>query len=77
MQCTIVNKQPVSDAIKIKTSTSAMAEELIALCPGCKTMETVYFSNGQLISTRKFSQDDGHIFHDCSSNQPCRLYRTI
>ncbi len=48
--------------------------ELMALCPACKTFETVCLKDGILIQTRKFTQYGNHIYHDCGSNSPCRLY---
>ena len=51
-------------------------DEVVAFCPGCKTLETLYLASGQLTPTRKFSQNDGHIYHDCGSIKPCQLYRS-
>ena len=50
--------------------------ELVAFCPGCKTLETLWFSNGWLMQTRKFIQQGEKVFHDCGTPEPCRLYRT-
>ena len=50
--------------------------ELVAFCPGCKTLETLWFSNGWLMQTRKFTQQGEQVFHDCGTQEPCRLYRT-
>lgn len=52
-------------------------EEAIAVCPKCKAFQTVFFAGDTLMQTRKFSQKDGQIFHDCSPEQACRLYRGI
>ena len=49
--------------------------ELVVFCPGCKTLETLYFNDGRLMSTRKFSQQGTHVLHDCGTEKPCRLYR--
>jgi hypothetical protein len=49
--------------------------EFMVFCPGCKTLETLWFNNGSLLSTRKFNQYDGQVLHDCGSSAPCRLYR--
>lgn len=49
-------------------------DELIAQCPSCKTMETVYFSSGKLVSTLKFYSDDSRVYHKCGSSEACRLY---
>jgi hypothetical protein len=77
MQNVILKNRPSPGALETGTVISITADELIALCPSCKTIETVYFSCGQLVSTRKFFNDGGHIYHDCGSDQPCRLYRTV
>ena len=49
--------------------------ELMAFCPGCKSFETIWFDDGILLSTRKFSQRGNLVYHDCGSVRPCRLYR--
>jgi hypothetical protein len=49
--------------------------ELVAFCPGCKTLETLWFNNGRLTPTRKFNQQGEQVFHDCGTQKPCRLYR--
>lgn len=52
------------------------AEEFIAQCPSCKTIETVSInSNSRLIATRKFYQSGRNVYHKCGSTQPCRLFR--
>ena len=51
--------------------------ELLVFCPKCKTLEMLWFDNGYLMQTRKFDQTDGQVYHDCGSNQPCRLYRSL
>ncbi len=48
--------------------------EVVVFCPTCKTMETVWFANGWLVHTRKFTQDNKRVYHDCGSNEPCRLF---
>lgn len=49
--------------------------ELVVYCPGCKTLETLWFSNGWLRPTRKFNQQGERVFHDCGTREPCRLYQ--
>ena len=49
--------------------------DLTVFCPGCKSLETVWFEDGTLMSTRKFTQRGDLIYHDCGSDRPCRLYR--
>ena len=51
--------------------------ELLVFCPKCKVLEILWFDNGYLMKTRKFDQTDGQVYHDCGSNQPCRLYRSL
>ncbi len=49
--------------------------ELLAFCPACKSLETIWFDEGVLMSTRKFTQHGDQVYHDCGSDRPCRLYR--
>ena len=51
--------------------------ELVVFCPRCKALETFWFTKDTLMPTRKFNQENGHVFHDCGSGEPCRLYRTL
>lgn len=48
--------------------------DVLVQCPKCKTMETLQFIGPTLLRSRKFHQRDGRIFHDCGSDQPCRLH---
>ncbi|MDD4859711.1 MAG: hypothetical protein PHR56_05850 [Dehalococcoidales bacterium] len=50
--------------------------ELVAFCPGCKTLETLWFSEGRLMTTRRFHEENGQVFHNCGSTKPCRLHRS-
>lgn len=52
-----------------------MTDELVALCPKCKTFETLWFTNDRLVKTRRFSQENSQVYHDCGANEPCRLFR--
>jgi len=49
--------------------------ELVVFCPGCKTLETLWFNNGRLMQARKFNQRGERVFHDCGTPKPCRLFR--
>ena len=51
----------------------ASVDEVVAFCPKCKTLETLWFTGDMLIQTRKFSQEDKRVYHDCGSNEPCHL----
>ena len=53
------------------------AGEFLAFCPKCKTLETLWFSGEVLVQTRKFRQESGQIYHDCGSDEPCRLYCSL
>jgi len=57
--------------------TSVLSGEVMAFCPVCKEFQTLWFANGKLMQIRKFSQRDGKVYHDCGSDEPCRLYRTF
>jgi hypothetical protein len=50
--------------------------DLMAYCPSCKSLETVWFDDGVLLSTRKYFQRGDLVYHDCGSERPCRLYRS-
>ena len=54
---------------------ASFTDEIVALCPKCKTMETMAFANGHLLENRKFFQIDQDVFHDCGSAKPCHFYR--
>ena len=46
-------------------------------CPKCKAIQTVSFIGDTMIRTRKFSQKDGKVYHDCGSISPCLLFRAV
>ncbi len=48
--------------------------ELMVCCPHCKTLETVYFSRGEVMPAQKFYQQNQKLYHDCGSTVPCRLF---
>jgi hypothetical protein len=56
---------------------NVLSNEFMVFCPACKSFETIWFNNGVLNQTRKFTQYGNHIYHDCGSNEPCRLYITV
>ncbi len=51
--------------------------EVVVFCPKCKALQTVQVSGSHLMTTRKFFQRGTYIYHDCGSNQPCRLYNNV
>jgi hypothetical protein len=54
-----------------------LSKEVMVFCPACKSFETIWFTRGNLNNTRKFTQYGSHIYHDCGSSEPCRLYLTL
>lgn len=48
-------------------------DEVVAFCPECKAFETLWFTGDVLVQTRKFTQDGARVYHDCGSEEPCRL----
>lgn len=53
--------------------------ELIAICPGCLTWETIWFKGGTMERTSRFTRkSDGKVYHDCRlTDKPCKLYPRI
>ena len=66
----LIKERPT--AVKEASSRTIASDEMVMFCPSCKAVQTVWFSNDKMIPTRKFSQYDGLIFHDCGSKIPCR-----
>jgi len=55
------------------------AQEYICQCPRCLTVETLWFLDGILVTTIKFSQgEDSRVYHNCNqcSSGLCRLFPT-
>ncbi|MFC2022785.1 hypothetical protein ACFLTL_01300 [Chloroflexota bacterium] len=50
---------------------------IVAFCPKCKTLETLWFACDILIQTTRFHQNSGRVYHECGSVEPCHLYRTF
>ncbi|TET42035.1 MAG: hypothetical protein E3J66_04345 [Dehalococcoidia bacterium] len=60
-----IAQQPKSGVTKeVQQSAAASTRELIAFCPKCKTLETLWFAGDVLMQTRKFSQEDARVYHD-------------
>jgi len=67
-------RQQKSGATKgARQSTIVNTDEIIVICPKCKTFETLWFRGDVLMQTRKFSQEGARVYHDCGSDEPCRL----
>jgi len=72
MSMTAIKTETLSD-IRLEKRGSE-SREVVALCPQCKAMQTIWINSGGLMPTRKFFQRGETIFHDCGSILPCRLY---
>ena len=60
---------------EISDKLGPLSGEIVVSCPGCTAMQTLWFAEGRLTPTRKFTQSTDKVYHDCGSNRPCRLYR--
>ena len=69
----VILKQESDGTEEAGQSTATTTGEIIAFCPKCKTVETLWFVGDVLTQTRKFTQKDVRVYHDCGSNEPCRL----
>ena len=65
------------DTEAIQPDEFVIIQEYVVYCPRCKTLETLSFTDGYLISTRKFNQKNNQIFHDCGYHEPCRVFNSI
>lgn len=55
-------------------NTETPFREVVAFCPNCKGMETLTYTRGGIVPTKKYTQKDGLVYHTCGSDVPCRLY---
>jgi len=58
---------------RISRAASLGGEEVTAFCPTCKALQTLWFTGDRLVQTRKYFQDGARVYHDCGSDEPCRL----
>jgi hypothetical protein len=75
MSTTLIKNSPLPKTIIAEDE--RLSKELMVFCPVCKSFETVWFTMGSLNATRKFTQYGNHIYHDCGSNEPCRLFLNL
>lgn len=73
MSSVITSKRQFTATQEDYDNPSKHMSEVTAICPNCKTMETLWFIGHSLVQTRKFSQQGNRVFHDCGSEEPCRL----
>lgn len=74
MALVLMREEKPGLSASVKQNVLADSNELIAFCPKCKILETLWITKEGLTPTRKFSQDGDQIYHDCGSSEPCRLY---
>jgi hypothetical protein len=68
-------QQPIQiDVAENGHDNGSAPDEVIVVCPKCKTLETLWLSAGFLVPTRKFRQYGRQVYHDCGSVEPCSLY---
>ena len=68
-------QKPISKE-KTRHSRVVHSRELLVFCPQCKALETLWFL-GDALMQRRFSQQNGHVYHDCGATVPCQLYRFL
>jgi len=70
-----MHSEQVQKGIADLSRGSNSRKESIVSCPGCFTIETLWFRGDTLETTKRFSEDsDGKVYHDCGSQLPCRLF---
>ena len=53
----------------------AQDRQMVAQCPKCLTLETLWFNGDGLVPTTRFYQGkDGKVYHKCGSSEPCSLF---
>jgi phage FluMu protein Com len=72
-----VSVPPKTGATGAARRSTISSDELTVYCPKCKTLETLEFTKDGLTRTQKFTQENGGVYHDCGSSEPCRLYRAF
>jgi len=75
MSTQVIENQRIPHAIVGEDN--RLSKEVMIFCPSCKAFETVWFTRGALNNTRKFTQFGTHVYHDCGSSEPCRLYNSL
>jgi hypothetical protein len=73
-----LTRQPAPRPLGAPSSGSFPGDcEATVFCPACKTFETMWFFQGQLVATQRFTQQGPRLYHDCGSARPCRVYRPV
>jgi hypothetical protein len=74
MSLVLVQRSIQSTVIQNGQDVGSGLDEVIVVCPKCKTLETLWLSAGFLMPTRKFRQSGSQVYHDCGSIEPCSFY---
>jgi hypothetical protein len=69
---TVVKEKKILRGLAVNAE--LQTEEVLAFCPGCKALQTVWLKGNELLPTLKFKQISSQVYHNCGSKQPCRLY---
>jgi len=70
----VAERQRIASRRRVWQTLAVRTEEITAFCPACKTMETLFLEDYQLLPTQKFSQRGKQIYHNCGSGKPCSIY---
>ncbi len=60
----------------VKSEHDTWSGEAMIFCPRCKAVQTISIAGNAMMPTRKFTQKESEIYHDCGSSQPCHLYHS-
>jgi hypothetical protein len=74
MSAALTQSKKFNSKKEIERRIATEPNDFTILCPKCYAFETVSLIEGTLVRTKKFSQIGPRIYHDCGSNEPCRLY---
>ncbi len=56
-------------------SPETAAREFLVVCPKCKTIETLVYMDGHVLTNHRFVETDSGVYHNCGSSSPCRFYQ--
>jgi hypothetical protein len=77
MPIVVTEGQKAAARKRVWQTLAIRVDEITAFCPNCKTLETLFLEDFQLMPTQKFSQRGNQIYHNCGSDKPCYLYWRI
>jgi hypothetical protein len=77
MPIVVTKGQKAAARKRVWQTLAIRVDEITAFCPNCKTLETLFLEDFQLMPTQKFSQRGNQIYHNCGSDKPCYLYWRI